>query len=123
MALREDLCELERGFWEAVGDPDYYREHMADDGLAVFSMGVMGKEGAIQSTSESQTISWTDIRIEEPRILEITDDVAAIVYKGLAKRDGEPYEANCTSVYARRDGAWQLVLHQQSVIEMVAAKA
>ena len=119
MSLQDELIELETGFWNATKNPNFYRDHMADDGLAVFSMGLMGKDAAIQSTSGDQATGWTDIRIEEPRILQLTGDVAALVYKGTAKRNGEPYAANSTSVYVRRNGQWQLVLHQQSALAEV----
>ena len=114
MELIEELLKLDYGFWNATQDPDFYRDHMADDGLAVFSMGVMAKDAAIASTSGDQVTAWTDIRIEDPRLLQLTDDVAALVYKGSAKRDGEPYSAHSTSVYVRRDGDWKLAIHQQS---------
>jgi hypothetical protein len=114
MGLLEDLVELERGFWNATGDPEYYREHMADEGLAVFSIGVMGKDAAIASTSNAGMSEWTDIEISEPRLLELTPESAALVYQGSAKRDGEPYSANSASVYVKRNGRWQMALHQQS---------
>lgn len=112
MELLDELLTLERGFWEASGDPGYYRANMANDGLAVFSVGVMDKEGAITSTSDSG--GWTDIQLSEPRLIQLTSDSVALVYEGSAQRDGKPYIANSSSVYVRRDNAWRLALHQQS---------
>jgi ketosteroid isomerase-like protein len=114
MRLRDELLRLEEGFWKATGDPDYYREHMADDGLAVFSEGVMGKDAAVASTTAPGSEGWSEIRVEEPRVIELADNAVALVYRGTARRNGEPYAANCTTVYARRDGEWKLALHQQS---------
>ncbi len=57
---------------------------------------------------------WSDIRIRDARVLNISDDVAALVYHGSATRAGREYDANCASIYARRNGEWQMVLHQQS---------
>jgi hypothetical protein len=123
-SLQEELVKLEVGFWEATQNPDYYRENMADDGVAVFSQGVMGKDGAMQSTTNPGSEGWSDIQLVEPRVVQITDDVAALVYRGTAKKDGKPYSANAASVYRRgMDGRWMLVMHQQSANEPALAKA
>lgn len=114
MALLDELIELERGFWEATGNPDYYRQHMADEGLAVFSMGVMRKDAAIATTSAREMNSWTDIEISEAQTVQLTPDSVALVYTGSAMRDGEPYKAHSSSVYVRKDGSWKMMLHQQS---------
>lgn len=123
-SLQEELVKLEIGFWEATQNPGYYRENMADDGVAVFSQGVMEKDAAVQSTTNPGSEGWSDIQIVEPRVVQITDDVAALVYKGTAKKDGKPYSANSATVYRREpDGKWKLVMHQQSVNEPAMAKA
>ena len=117
MTLLDDLMLLEDGFWHASENPGYYREHMRDDGLAVFSGSVMSKKEAEDSTSSDASGRWTDVRIERARVVEIADDVAALVYEGSAARAGQPYRAMCASVYARRNGTWQMVLHQQSQVQ------
>ncbi len=117
MTTLDELIKLEHGFWEATRDPDYYARHMRDDGLAVFGEGIMDKEAARRSTmTDAVGEDWTNIRIADPRVLAIADDVAALVYHGSATRAGTPYRANCASVYARREGEWQMVLHQQSPV-------
>jgi hypothetical protein len=40
---RDRLLELEAEFWEAAGDPDFYRANFADDGLMASPVGVMTK--------------------------------------------------------------------------------
>jgi Domain of unknown function (DUF4440) len=114
MTLEQELTELERGFWNATREPGYYEAHMADSGLAVFSDIVLGKAEAAASTSAAQTTSWGGVQLDDVRLLRLSDDVAALVYTGRARRDGTPYAANTTSTYVRRDGQWQLMLHQQS---------
>ncbi|MEZ4554476.1 MAG: hypothetical protein R3B59_11345 [Dehalococcoidia bacterium] len=54
MGLIDELLDIERGFWKAVRDPGYYREHMAEDGVAIFGIGVMDKDAAISSTAAPQ---------------------------------------------------------------------
>ncbi len=114
MALLDELLEIEQGFWNATRDPGYYKEHMADEGLAIFSAGVMDKSQAIASTSAPGMAAWTGVKLSNPRVVELAKDCAALVYEGSATRDGQPYSANSTSVYTRRNGSWQMMLHQQS---------
>jgi hypothetical protein len=115
MTTKEELLEIETGFWHAVGNPEYYREHMADSGIAVFGepYGVMRKADALRAAGEAPEL-WRNIRIEEPRVQELDENVVLFVYKGSAEQDGRPYSAYCSSVYVNRGGVWQLALHQQS---------
>jgi hypothetical protein len=58
---------------------------------------------------------WSSFAIENPAVLALSDDSAAVVYRAHAQRqDQPPYEAAITSVYRRRDGTWELVVHQQT---------
>lgn len=113
MSLRDTLLELEEGFWKGSRDADYYRRHMADDGLAVFSGMILDKPDAIAST-DSPVADWSNIRLDDVRLLSLSEDVAALVYTGYAERDGEPYSANVISTYRQANGNWQMILHQQS---------
>jgi hypothetical protein len=116
MSLEEDLLALEERFWRAAGDGGFYREHFADDGLLVLpgGVGVLPKEVAI--TAVDAAGPWTSFAIEDVRFVRLGDDSAALVYRAQAARGDQPYAALITSVYARRDGAWQLALHQQTAI-------
>lgn len=109
----DDLVALERRFWtEASGD--LYREHAGDDLLMVFPepFGVVGREDAIPVVDEAGP--WDEVELQDVRVLELTHDSAAIVYRAIAMRAGETYRTLASSVYARRDGRWSLVLHQQT---------
>ena len=124
MALREELLNLERGFWKATDDPAYYREHMADDGIAVFAApaGFMNKDQAVASTTGgSDDMRWDNVELNDVRAVVIADDVIGLTYTAEAMHGDEPYSANATSIYVQRDGRWQLVLHQQSVNAAVPA--
>ncbi len=48
-------------------------------------------------------------------LVEFSDQAAAVVYRVVAHHGGaEPYRALISSTYVRADGAWRLVLHQQT---------
>ncbi|MCJ7724882.1 MAG: hypothetical protein MUP76_00630, partial [Acidimicrobiia bacterium] len=38
--LTAELLHLEHRFWEASTDPDFYREHVAEEAVLVFPYGV-----------------------------------------------------------------------------------
>ena len=117
MSLMEDLLALERGFWAAAGHPEYYEQQFATDGLVIFAFqgGIMDRSAVLTTTQSSPP--WQRYDIGNPRLVQLANDAVALVYLATAQRDGqEEYRANIASVYARRDGAWKLVLHQQSPI-------
>lgn len=116
MSLESELLEIEQQFWHASGDVDFWGEHFSDEGVIALSMGLMNKAEVIQS--QAQTQPWADFSIKDAHIVDLGDDVASITYLATAQRVGGPeYSAAVTSVYARRRGEWQLMVHQQTPAE------
>jgi hypothetical protein len=114
MQGHDHLVSLEERFWESAGNPDFYRENFADNGVMALPVGLMTKTqvvDAMENVSE-----WSDYTIDDLRWVDVGNDAMALVYTTTAKRDDSDgtYHAAVTSVYANRDGEWQLVLHQQT---------
>jgi hypothetical protein len=102
--------EREKQFWNQMDNPDFYRDNMAKDALAVINGEVKTRDDAVAMTRE-MPVRWDNIRFEHPRFVQISDDTAAVTYEGTAERKiGERYAAAITSVYTRRDGRYVLVL-------------
>lgn len=112
--LKRELIELENGFWRAAGNPDFYGDHFAQDGAIALAMGIMGKSEVIGAMEAAQP--WATYELQSPRLIEISQTVAALVYRTSARRanDDHDYDAVISSVYVRRRGDWQLILHQQT---------
>ncbi len=74
----------------------------------------LDKETTVQAMNSSP--GWDELSIEGAEVLELGPGSAAITYRFRGRRgEAEPYEAEMSSVYERRDGdEWQLVLHQQT---------
>ncbi len=117
MDLEETLLDLERQFWQAAGDPDFYRGGFADDGVMAFHVGIMNKAEILRSMDGAG--EWAEFSIDEPRFVQIAPDAASLTYTTRARPAGsdEHYAAAITSVYARRGEGWLLVLHQQTPLE------
>lgn len=111
-----ELESLERQGWEALSGPGgaaFYAELMADDGLMVFPALVLDKAEAIRAIASERP--WTSFELADVRVIEAVPDTGIVLYHATAQREGAtPYQALMTTVYARRNDRWQLVLHQQS---------
>ncbi|MFP3882071.1 MAG: DUF4440 domain-containing protein [Actinomycetota bacterium] len=113
--MTDELLELERGFWNAAGDGDYYGEHMAANGLCVLPVGVLDKASTVEAISSADP--WDDFEFSDVRIVDLGDDEAALCYRAEASRAGDKYVALISTVYTRLSGEWKLTLHQQTPIE------
>jgi Domain of unknown function (DUF4440) len=110
-----DLEALERAGWDALSGPDgadFYEEHMAEDGLMLFPGMVMDKAAALDTIRE--VAPWSTYELEDVRVIAIGVGAGVVTYRASAERESGPYSAVMSSVYARREGSWLLVLHQQS---------
>lgn len=113
-SVTERLLELEEGFWNAAGDGEYYREHMAPDGLFVLPVGILDKDETVAAIERA--VSWTEFELHDVRTIDLGDDEAAVCYRAEAFRENgsSGYSALISSVYTRLGGKWKLSLHQQT---------
>lgn len=116
--MTAELDALERRGWEALSSPDgaaFYDDLMADDGVMVFPGLVLDKSATIRAIAGERP--WASHELADVRVIEATPDSGMVTYRATSQRKGEdPYRALMTTVYARRDGRWRLILHQQTPI-------
>jgi hypothetical protein len=115
----DELLNLERRGWDALCEGTgsrFYGELMTEHGLMVLAHGLaLDREAVIVSLDDAP--AWDAYAIDEPRLVGIDADSAALVYTGRASRGDEaPFVALMSSVYTRRDGRWRLALYQQTPI-------
>ncbi|TMB95963.1 MAG: hypothetical protein E6J42_09860 [Chloroflexi bacterium] len=71
-------------FWNALDNPDFYRENMAKDALAVINGEVKTLDDAVAMTHE-MPVKRDNIRFQNPRFVQISHDT----YGGTAEqKDG-----------------------------------
>ena len=114
MSLEDHLFALEQSFWtQGAG---YFRRNLADSAVMVLPepAGVLVKD-EIASSLEPEA-RWSNVELEEHRLLELSDAAALVTYKATARRAGksEPYVARASSAYVRDGAAWKLAFHQQT---------
>jgi hypothetical protein len=117
------LLELEEGGWHALSNgsaADFYERVLADDAVMFFpGMPALDREATLASIASAAP--WSSFRLDDIRLIPITADAAVLAYQATASRTGEPeYRALMNSTYARRNGTWQLVLHQHSPLPVEA---
>lgn len=115
MTMMNELEDLERRGWEALSGPDgatFYADLMADAALMVSPGLTLDKRATIRAIAGERP--WSSFRLEDVRVVEV-GDTAVVTYSATSQREGEDeYRARMSSVYARVDGRWRLVLHQRS---------
>lgn len=114
-SMGREIEELERRGWDALTGSTgatFYDELMTDDALMVFPGLTLDRAGTVRAIAAERP--WQSYRLDEIRIPE-AGDTAVITYRARTRREGEgEYRARMSSVYARVDGRWRLLLHQQS---------
>ena|SRR6185503_10738473 len=121
--LEDVLFALEEQFWLESGD--YYRRNLADAALMVFPdpAGVQIKDDILSSLSHESR--WTDVALEEHRLMELSKGAALVTYKATARRAGEgkPYLARASSAYVHDGRQWKLAFHQQTPLADLTAQS
>ena len=117
--LETQLLEMEHAFWEASTSTDFYEEHVADDAVLVFPYGVgaMDKEMTIYAVNSNEG-HWESHEFEDVKVVPFCEDAGLITYRAKAIRVGDEgaFKVQVSSAYMRRDGAWKLVFHQQTLV-------
>jgi len=116
MALEDVLVNLEREGWEALSSGRggaYYGEHLTDNAVMAFSVGVMTRQEVIAAMESAPP--WSSYELIDPHVVALTDDVGVVVYRVSAQRAGdEPYSAVISSTFVRHAAGWKLAFHQQT---------
>ena len=111
--LHRQLLEIERALGGGSGDD--YREHLADDAVVVVPGAAISREQCAMAIDS--TPGWDEFTISDDRLIQPNADTAILTYRWRSTRADFTYESLMSSVYARQpDGAWKLVLHQQTPV-------
>ncbi len=114
------VWSFEKSLW--TGDADHYRELVDDECLMVLPQPPFVLSGAQAIEAVADTPRWSAIEIADGRIARPQEGLIVIAYGAKATRDGETYEAHCTSTYRRLSHEqWRVVQHQQTPPLMTAA--
>ena len=113
---------FEESLW--IADAEHYRASIDDCCLMVVPTPpfVMSGQQAIEAVS--RTPRWSEVNLSERQIARPQEGLIVVAYKAEASRDGETYQAHCTSTYRRLGhDDWRVVQHQQTPPLVSQAKA
>lgn len=114
--MNERLLALEEEAWQALcagRGAEYFTRCLTDDALLVVPGMVIDKPTFLSAVAKEEP--WASYRIEEPRVVQLSDASAVLLYRVRATRAGQPELVGMfSSVYVRRDGAWRMAYHQQT---------
>lgn len=116
--LTEELLALEHAGWKSLCDGSgdtFYGGIMTDGAVMVLANGMVMDRDTV-TAALGQSPPWARYDIDEVRLIQISEDTAALVYTGTGWRDGsdEPFVGAMSSVYHRTGAGWKLALYQQS---------
>lgn len=118
MELAEVLVEMETAGWQALvdgGGRAWFRG-VIDDPVVVIGagFGVVTGEAALDRLADD---TWSWFRIRAPQVSTITDDVAVLTYRVIARRDFDTeHQAVVSSTYRRVDDQWRLAVRHQTLV-------
>ena len=124
LAKAQELFDVERRFWDAMKAKDArVAEQLTDDNcIVVGAQGVseIDRKTMAKLTTEGQwELKQYSFDQANAHVRFIDDDIAIVAYKVNERVvvDGKtlPIEANDSSVWIRRDGAWLCALHTESL--------
>jgi len=115
----DQLLALEHKGWDSLCDGTggtYYGSLMTSDALMVLTNGmVMDREAVVASLNDSPT--WDSFEIVDPKVVNLGDDAAGLVYRATALRgDTEPFVALMLSAYRIVADEAKLAVYQQTAI-------
>jgi hypothetical protein len=118
--LTTTLLEIERCGWDSLCSSTgarFYGGLMTEDAVMVLANGaVLDREAVVESLEHAPP--WRTYDIDDVRLVRSGTDGATLVYVGSAYREeDEPaFVGVMSSAYRRHEGAWRLVLYQQTPI-------
>lgn len=121
MGAENEILAIEDEMWRAnrAGDGGFYARELREDAMVVSKWGVLGREAIIAGiTANHNPYLKTDL--SDRKVVFVNEDAALVTYRAdvVALVDGAevPVSSYATSVYAREDGRWRSVFHQQTAL-------
>jgi hypothetical protein len=119
--VSDDPVVREKQVWDAIKKKDYDRfaSLLADDQIEVFAWGVNDKAASVNGIKEADLSSAV---LSDFRTAKISDDVAIVTYMIKGSGDISPNGTRASTIWAKRDGKWLAVYHQDTTVKPATAK-
>ncbi len=109
----ERVWAFEESLWTA--DAEHYETCVDDGVLMVLPSEPHVLYGGEATEAVKHTPRWSEVELTQRKVSRPQEGLIVVAYHARASRDGEAYEAWCTSTYRRlAHGEWRVVQHQQT---------
>ncbi|WP_267386965.1 DUF4440 domain-containing protein [Sphingomonas sp. GC_Shp_3] len=109
------LWSFEQSLW--TEGPDNYREKVDAEVVMVLPHPPFVYNGDAAIDAVAATPVWAQADLTERQVSRPQEGLIVIGYRVKASRDGEAYEAHCTSTIRRIEHeVWRVVQHQQTPV-------
>jgi hypothetical protein len=122
MELTRTLLELEQTAWQSLVDgegPARYRA-LATEEVLVVAPGAGGQRGIVSGRAAIDHLAgdrWAWFRLRGAEASQLTDDVAVLSYRVVARRDFDAeHQFLVTSTFVRIDDEWKLRAHHRTPV-------
>ena len=112
MGLLEEITDVERRL--AGADPAAYREVCREDAVFLMPGMVVGLDEAL--TGLTQAGPWDEFALSDAQVRRLGPEASVLLYRFTGRRGEMSYVADMASSYAREEGRWRLVTHQQTPV-------
>jgi hypothetical protein len=119
--VADDPIAREKQVWDAIKKKDYDRfaSFLADDQIEVFAWAVNDKAGSIEGIKQ---VDLSSAVLSDFKAMKLDDNAAIVTYMMKGSGPIDPAGARASTVWARRDGKWLAVYHQDTEIKPATAK-
>jgi hypothetical protein len=119
-ANKEELLDLERGFWS--GNSAYYEANADVECLVAFPQMAQAMTNGDLAKTATKPNKWRDLNIKLKGMVEPGSDIVMLTYEAHATREnGERYAALVSTGYVHRADGWKMMFHSQTPIATSAA--
>jgi hypothetical protein len=109
----ERVWAFEESLWTA--DAEHYENGVDDGVLMVLPAEPYVFSGQAAKDAVKNTPRWSEVELTQRKVSRPQEGLIVVAYHARAARDGEAYEAWCTSTYRRiAHENWTVVQHQQT---------
>jgi hypothetical protein len=119
--VADDAIAREKQIWDAIKKRDYDRfaSFLADDQLEVFAAAVNNKAGSVEGVKQ---VDLSSAVLSDFKEMKLDDNTSIVTYVIKGSKPVSPTGERASTVWARRDGKWLAVYHQNTTIMPATAK-
>ena len=114
--VADDAVAREKQVWDAIKKRDFDRfaSFLAEDQIEVFGWGVHDKAASVEGIKQADL---ANAALSDFKTVKVDDDAVVVTYLIKGAADLPPTGARGSTVWARRDGKWLAVYHQDTTVK------